>query len=129
MNHGITIGVVKKEQKNTISVSNELEYIANLTQVADDIIVTVLKNDFGVPIVWQKEATEHFSANIPNYKFMQNRTTIVMNKPTSGTKIYRKNTSTILLECPEQSLKETTVKISVIELNGLFSQEFNNLFN
>lgn len=115
---------------NNNANSNELKYVANLTQTTvDNPVATVLRNDFGLDIDWKRDSANVFSANISNFKFAKNRTTTFINKPTSDTKIYRKNTSKIILECPDNSLNETSVEISVIELNGLFSIEFNQIFN
>lgn len=131
MNHGITIGVVKKQITQVQEAnSNELKYIANLTQtLTGNPVATVLRNDFGLNIEWKRESANKFSGNISDYKFSLNRTTLQINKPTPETKIFRNNTSQILIECLDGKLKETTVEISVIELNGLFSMEFNQIFN
>lgn len=117
-----------KSLKNT--TSNELKYIANLTQnLTDDPEVTILRNDFNLDISWKRESANKFSGSISDFKFSKNRTTLLINKPTPETVFFRKNTSQVIINCLDSKLNETTVEITVIEPVGLFSEEFNELFN
>lgn len=125
---GITIGVVKNP-KETTPENSEQKYIANLTQAnTDNPKVYLLKNTLGFEIVWTRIEANKF-VGTSEFKFTPNRTKILFNKPETTSKIYRKNSSQIIIETSDNSLNETTVEIEIIEANGLFSEEFNELFN
>ncbi|PSG90874.1 hypothetical protein [Aurantibacter aestuarii] len=121
------IGKVTNNKATT--VKQTADYVANLTQKnQENPIVTVLKNDLGFGIEWIRQS-ENVFYGIANFKFPANATVLLINKPLPETKLERLNSSTIKLTTPDNSLKETTVKIAIIELSGLFSNEFNQNFN
>lgn len=125
----VLIGLGLKKNSEVAPVVSLPQYIVNLTQTGtNNPVATVLKNNIGFSIVWSRVSQNVFYG-VANFKFPPNRTALFINKPLADSKIERLNSSTLKITTLDDSLEETTISVSIIEENGLFSEEFNQNFN